>query len=240
MLRSKSIFPILLALSFLFRRAQGFLRINNELIGYAKVSPGLAQQINSDNKPRVEESRTLQQVGPGFYLRSISNWYEDDGNWFCAIEANKNKMKEIVKVWIPKEFESMTWGSQIKKYQLWGQDEEEGAILDYIHSSVMIDEPEKALRFSWIEGVAQMTIPTDVVNNGDLELWAKCFGSIHELNKYSDRHVDWEAIWTIRSSELAHPEKRIPDLKTCESDHGPSGNADNRKQDIGSLYECDR
>ncbi|KAI9051593.1 hypothetical protein LZ554_004637 [Drepanopeziza brunnea f. sp. 'monogermtubi'] len=200
--RSKSIPATLLALSFLFSRAQGFLRNDNEPIGYAKVSPSLAQQINSDNKLHVEESNTPQQVGPGFYMRSVSHWAEDDGSWYCIVEANKNKMKEIDKVWIPKEYQMMTPTGQIETYQLWGQDEEEGAILNYIQKSVMRDEPEKALRFSWYQGVSQMTIPTEVVNNGDLELWAKCFGSKGELEEQSDDSIDWEEMWTIRSSEV--------------------------------------
>ncbi|KAI9052321.1 hypothetical protein LZ554_003673 [Drepanopeziza brunnea f. sp. 'monogermtubi'] len=205
MLRSKSTFAILLA--SIFHGAQGFLGINNDVIGFANVPVDLARRINEDNNLHVNELAARWQVGPGFYLLDDPNWFTPNvESRVCIVEANLEKMQAIRKVWIPKIFE--TWGdfNEIRTNQLWGQPEQ--VILDYIQYELLIEPPESVLRFSWSYGSRQMTIPTDVVNNNDLDFWAECYETLAELKNElkdelraedSEQIIDWEAMWRIDS-----------------------------------------
>ncbi|EKD18144.1 hypothetical protein MBM_03916 [Drepanopeziza brunnea f. sp. 'multigermtubi' MB_m1] len=202
MLRSKSIFTILLTLSFLSEKAkaQGFWwwRQPTEqiIIGYAQLPEEQAKRINQSNKLYVDESPYLNRLGLGFYLINDPRvWLGKEGGWYCAIKANESKMRNIEKVYIPKSYEQKIW-NRVEQVNLWGGTEE--VIVDYIEfeSKPKILQPEKALRFS-LNWQMQMLIPTKVVDNGDLDLWGKCFRSENELKQFSYNIIDWES-WNIK------------------------------------------
>ncbi|KAI9051830.1 hypothetical protein LZ554_004092 [Drepanopeziza brunnea f. sp. 'monogermtubi'] len=203
MLRSKSMFAILLALSSLLSRAQAFwwdVLLEQNVIGYATVPTSQALRINEDNKLYVPEFEYRPQLGPGIYLvNEPGSWQGDEGSWYCAIKARRWKMNRIKKVFIPKTYLSLT-DDGIKENQLWGA--EEGVILEYI-KMLMISKPAKALRFSWVKGIRwqlQMAIPKEVVEKDDLDLWAQCFESEEELFEFSSDIVNFEA-WTIAGDQ---------------------------------------
>ncbi|KAJ5046633.1 uncharacterized protein L3040_003871 [Drepanopeziza brunnea f. sp. 'multigermtubi'] len=78
MLRSRSVCAVLIALSFLFNKAQGVLWKDfwkkNQVIGYATVSEEQAKLINKDNKLyegdelHVKRPPYALQTGSGFYI----------------------------------------------------------------------------------------------------------------------------------------------------------------------------
>ncbi|KAI9051668.1 hypothetical protein LZ554_004710 [Drepanopeziza brunnea f. sp. 'monogermtubi'] len=202
MLRSQSTFALLLALSLCFHGAHGYWWDKDKVIGYAMVSRRQAYHINLNNYLLIEES-TSGQVGPGFSILNTPGWGNPIGKWFCAVEANKKALRQIRKVWIPESYEKELSQFRLEKEQLWGADE--SVILNYIESEALIPEPEKALRFSWVQALnrqPQMTIPTDVADNADLDFWAKCFESEKELRKHSDKTIDWEKDWKITKAEV--------------------------------------
>ncbi|EKD17087.1 hypothetical protein MBM_04664 [Drepanopeziza brunnea f. sp. 'multigermtubi' MB_m1] len=205
MLRSKTIFAILLALSFLSNRAQGDMSLKiferRRVIGYAIVSEDEAERIN-DNKLYVEESASPTQLGNGFIIVSeISKEMRGEENWYCAVQANKNKLKNIDKAYIPKSYKKRTWPEE---RNLWGEGEK--AIVRYLWSISFVRKPFAALRFSWVKGTTnqqmQMLIPTKVVNNGGLDLSVQCFESEDELKRFSDDVVDWgdSEVWDIKGN----------------------------------------
>ncbi|KAI9049845.1 hypothetical protein LZ554_005995 [Drepanopeziza brunnea f. sp. 'monogermtubi'] len=193
MLRPKSIFPILLALSFLFSKAQGTWHLGQlhrrEAIGYVAVPEEVALRINKDNTIFTRES----SLGPGFSLINEPG-VGQDWSWYCVVEAKWRKMKNIDKIYIPQSIDKWTTrGSQ--RRNLWGGSEEN--ILDYIRSKPLKSEPEKALRFSWFQNMGsewrqQMVIPEYTILHGDLGLWAKCYEAQPKLMAYSDKYIDWE------------------------------------------------
>ncbi|KAJ5032492.1 uncharacterized protein L3040_009095 [Drepanopeziza brunnea f. sp. 'multigermtubi'] len=173
-----------------------------QLIGYAIASEEQARLINDGHKPRllppVEGSEPAGALGAGFYmLNKPSGWRATEESWYCAIRAKKSKIKKISKVWIPKAYEKRT-EEGILDQELWDQSED--VITEYIQAEASIDDPEaaeKALRFSWVMGASdwqlQMLIPTNVLNNYNLDLWARCFDSEDELKKRWNYVVPWDS-----------------------------------------------
>ncbi|KAJ5047637.1 uncharacterized protein L3040_003458 [Drepanopeziza brunnea f. sp. 'multigermtubi'] len=75
--------------------------------------------------------------------------------------------------------------------------------MEHLVSTALGKYPHAALRFSWVSGInwqLQMLSPAKVVNNGVLELRAKCFESKDELKEFSDAVIDWDGKeeWPIR------------------------------------------
>ncbi|EKD20357.1 hypothetical protein MBM_01039 [Drepanopeziza brunnea f. sp. 'multigermtubi' MB_m1] len=213
MLQSKSFFPILLALSFLFDGAFGLESCllpfwscgikRTQVIGYAKLPGEKAMPIILNNKLRVEKSTVTKQVGPGFYMLNQPVWEEDDdGSWYCLIKANMDKVKKADKVWIPTHYKKTNADGSTVDQALWDQEDLDN-LYDFISYEAFIPEANKALLFSWVheEGYwhEQMTIPTDVVNNDSLGIWATCFPSIHDLKKTSNKAVNWQK-WDITTA----------------------------------------
>ncbi|KAI9051252.1 hypothetical protein LZ554_005353 [Drepanopeziza brunnea f. sp. 'monogermtubi'] len=209
--RSKSIFAILLALSSLFCRAQGFLGINEKIvIGYASLPADEAKDINKDNRIYVQESALVTQLGAGFHMINDPKRLPSVvGTWYCAIKAKREQLDNIGMVYIPQSYEKLSsripqpneeWPVRIKQ-KLWFESEE--VILRFLISTALTKYPHSALRFSWVSGVPwqlQMVVPMDVVNSGELKLWGKCFKSKKDLEKYSDKVIDWDDAeeWPIR------------------------------------------
>ncbi|EKD16067.1 uncharacterized protein L3040_003506 [Drepanopeziza brunnea f. sp. 'multigermtubi'] len=223
MLRSKSTLATLLALGSLFNGAQGLPGAHDQVIGYAKVSSRQAQRIiMHTNRLPVEESRPDQLIGPGFYMMNKPDWDvdEEDRSRYCVIKANKKKMEEIEKVWVPKSYEQKNADGETVKQNLWGEEEE--VILEYIQiildlaksseastseastSEVLMPKPERVLRFSSVPDrywLYQMNIPTELVNDNDLELRPTCFESVQNLKEnYGDDRIDWRDDWKIRNA----------------------------------------
>ncbi|EKD20729.1 hypothetical protein MBM_01411 [Drepanopeziza brunnea f. sp. 'multigermtubi' MB_m1] len=194
---SQYVCPIFLALSFLFIRAQG----ERILIGYRTVNEAEALAINSNNKPtrdeRLDRVGPVNQLGHAFYMTNDPiGWpgYRGVEKWYCYIKADVDKMREVGKVWIPHFIEEENFDGEMEVINLWRGNEED--ILDYIHSMLPDTMPEKVLRFSYISFVLgrrlQMAIPTAMVNNDDLDLWAQCFDKKKDLWETSDETVLWE------------------------------------------------
>ncbi|EKD14417.1 uncharacterized protein L3040_008221 [Drepanopeziza brunnea f. sp. 'multigermtubi'] len=187
-----SIWSILLALSFLFNRACG----EREVIAYRTVSEEEAAYINRHNKPYRDKKHDRfsrwNQLASGFYTTNEpAGWRGYTGDEYCVIKADSDKFESARKVWIPK-----TTGDEASPTLLWSGNEER--ILDYIRS-LGVPEPENALRFSHISlhpGKLQMVIPTDMINNDDLDLWAECWKSPKDLLNHASETVDWSR-WAI-------------------------------------------
>ncbi|EKD14761.1 uncharacterized protein L3040_007357 [Drepanopeziza brunnea f. sp. 'multigermtubi'] len=201
MLRSKSALAILLALVFPFSGAQGasFSRIKQRdtVIGYALVSEEDAENINYDNKLHIENYAAINQLGSGFYLlNEPDKWLTGGGYWHCVVRANKEKLKNIDKVYIPESYQRMNSEDRVEEISLVGGDEE--PILEYIRSEAAFSNPEIALRFMWAQGIERhllMSVPRAVVEGGHLSEWAKCFKTREEM-EVSDDAIDWQA-WKI-------------------------------------------
>ncbi|KAI9047625.1 hypothetical protein LZ554_008338 [Drepanopeziza brunnea f. sp. 'monogermtubi'] len=210
MLRANFISAVLLALSFLFNRAQGieWFWQEDKVIGYAMVTPGQAARINQNNKLYVEKHATVELqegTGDGFYMLDKPGWRTGDGlgMWFCAIKANKKAISGHNKVWVPRSYEKKSLRGEITVHPLWNQDEK--TIVNYIRSKVTLWQPDEALRFSWIYNIRwqrQMAIPTQVVKFGGLGLWAQCFDSEKKLKNFANHEVQWEKDWKITSEKV--------------------------------------
>ncbi|KAJ5051533.1 uncharacterized protein L3040_001309 [Drepanopeziza brunnea f. sp. 'multigermtubi'] len=202
MLLSKST-SLLLALSFLFIRAQGFDEslLNREVIGYRTASKEEAEKINENHKPyrdkRFDEGRRLNQLGSGFYMTPDPAGWEGDmdkENWYCVITADSDKIKDARKIYIPEYYEE-TSHEEIEEKMLWHEGEE--VIVEYIRK--FLPDPEKVLRFSYIslyEEDTQMLIPTDMLNSDVLDLWSQCYATEAELLAYSREVIDWKK-WDV-------------------------------------------
>ncbi|KAI9051729.1 hypothetical protein LZ554_004769 [Drepanopeziza brunnea f. sp. 'monogermtubi'] len=221
----KSIFATLLTLSFLFNGAQAqgwpeWLKKPNSfqwpktpklfqpeeriVIGYAAVSRWAATSINEFRELWVDDSPHNLQLGPGVYLSNTAgNWINQpqEESWFCVVKAKKSKIKSAPKVYIPHMYEQLTPEHGFVWRELWGKDE--AVIVEYIRSEAFIKKPKEALRFSWVKDTRtsqlQMVVPTGVVNDNGLDIWAQCFESENELKQVSDKTVDWEA-WKIKGN----------------------------------------
>ncbi|KAJ5047496.1 uncharacterized protein L3040_003320 [Drepanopeziza brunnea f. sp. 'multigermtubi'] len=181
-LLSQSTCSILLASSFLFNKAYG-----RGLIAYRIVSEDVARDINQHEKPRDQnfDQRSSKQLGEGFYAANIiAHWRATPSAWYCAIEADIDRIRDLSKVWIPE-------GNIETNQILWYKNEE--TILGYIQS-IAPENPEKALRFSssseWPEQL-QIVIPTVTLNDDNLDFWAKCWETKKELEDYTTEPVNW-------------------------------------------------
>ncbi|EKD15194.1 uncharacterized protein L3040_001563 [Drepanopeziza brunnea f. sp. 'multigermtubi'] len=187
---SQSICSILLASSFLFNGAYG-----RELLGYRIVPQEEADFVNEHNKPYTEEKdyeRFYDQMGKGLHLvNEPASWWGREWEWYCAFEADLEKIKEATKVWIPHV-------NYMYYENLWYREERE--ILEYI-TTIVSENPEKALRFSigyFSARTEEMTmaIPLAAVQNNDYDLWGKCWRTRDELKEYANRILDWRS-WEI-------------------------------------------
>ncbi|EKD16202.1 uncharacterized protein L3040_009559 [Drepanopeziza brunnea f. sp. 'multigermtubi'] len=221
---SKSLCAILLVFSFLFSRAQGGVIgqvvYDREVIGYRTVSPLEAAKINEKNKPTRDlifgQIRQFKnQLGTGFSLTQVPALWEGDPrvkNWYCVVEADREKMEEAQKVYIPEYYENTYQNGRRQEIQLWFAGDR--YIMEYIWQYIRHSQGgEKALRFSYIASKGynmQMVIPTEVVNKDELELWSECFKTKEELLAYSDKTVNWDS-WNIKGEiGLPSPEALVP------------------------------
>jgi hypothetical protein len=128
---------------------------------------------------------------------------------YCVIKADKKKMADFGMAWIPKSYQKMTSDKQIEEQDVWDKDED--VIVDYVKSLVP-EKPEKALRFSYVKGPhwwLQMVIPTNVIDDDDLDLWAKCYRSQDELIaiwNYGVRWENWKQIKGDRGTPSINPQ----------------------------------
>ncbi|EKD14627.1 hypothetical protein MBM_07348 [Drepanopeziza brunnea f. sp. 'multigermtubi' MB_m1] len=195
MLLSHSFSLILLALSFLFASAQG-----REVIGYRTVSRKEGLFINRFKRPfrnPAYDKARLHQLGNGLSMVNIPDgWPAEKNEWYCAIEADMDRINAATKVWIPKHYEEISWTGQRSRKDLWIGDED--AILNYIES--MVVAPKEALRFAHILHSSskkwQMVIPTNMINANDFDMSGRCFGTIKGLEKYSKKIIPWKS-WNI-------------------------------------------
>ncbi|EKD12450.1 uncharacterized protein L3040_001063 [Drepanopeziza brunnea f. sp. 'multigermtubi'] len=194
MFSSQSVCSTLLALSFLFSSVHGNER---RLLGYRTVSEDEAKWINKNgrlyrDKALDLKSAAFSQIGHGFYVvDQPGDWEDDDDQWYCVIEADKERIRAAEKIWIPETHAST------KLWTMWSGNEP--TILQYIKETSAVEYPEKALRFSYVAVALdkmQMVIPTDTINENDLGIWAQCWEKESDLLAYSSRAVDWTK-WKI-------------------------------------------
>ncbi|KAJ5054235.1 uncharacterized protein L3040_000515 [Drepanopeziza brunnea f. sp. 'multigermtubi'] len=154
MLLSRSTCSILLALSFLYSKAYG-----RDVIAYRTVTKEEADSINEHEKPSRDELFDIfpysNPLGNGLYTVNIpAGWPAEDHEYYCVIKADREKIEEISKVWVPK--------LPTSHYN------NEEATLKYIESWTAVLDPKKALRFSYITEAdknLQMLIPTEMVGH---------------------------------------------------------------------------
>ncbi|EKD21549.1 hypothetical protein MBM_00662 [Drepanopeziza brunnea f. sp. 'multigermtubi' MB_m1] len=198
----KSICAILLALSFLSKRAQAFPPVEGrEIIGYRTVSREEAEVINQDNIPSYEaayQGYWLPPIlGSGLYVaEAITFGPVRPSDWLCAIEADSGKIAAAQKIYIPDvQYYKKSYYSAVEEKKLRTGDEE--VILEYI--ALKMENPKKALRFSWVHHETwrlQMVIPTDVLRDDDLYLTAICYETEKEVLDNSGASVSWSS-WNI-------------------------------------------
>ncbi|KAJ5038646.1 uncharacterized protein L3040_006326 [Drepanopeziza brunnea f. sp. 'multigermtubi'] len=192
--RSRSVFAILLALSFFFNGAQALFWRKKIVIGYAVVIKEYADEINDDHKLRVEEPTSYNpQLGNGFYMLNNPDGLPTGVDyWYCAVKARRWKMKKAGKAYIPQY--------NAQRQTLWAGSEE--GFVNYIGETAKLPEPKRALRFSWTkvtDWVLQMVIPSAVVTDDrGFNFWAQCFESKEELKKFSKDIIDWGSLWKIK------------------------------------------
>ncbi|KAI9054581.1 hypothetical protein LZ554_001734 [Drepanopeziza brunnea f. sp. 'monogermtubi'] len=213
MLLPQSICSVLLASSFLFSRAQGQDDDNRIIIGYRTVSEDEAEDINMMQRPMRDKAFDManydeghRPIGSGFYMVNVpAGWKAQDEDWHCVIKANKAEFDEAIKVWIPEYMHIIVSDSVVTQLKLWTGNEEN---IDYYIASLGLFPMGRELLFSRIKGVdtmLQMLIPTDMVNNQDLDLWSQCWRTKDELKAYASETVKWEN-WYI-AGEPGIPER---------------------------------
>ncbi|EKD13042.1 hypothetical protein MBM_08804 [Drepanopeziza brunnea f. sp. 'multigermtubi' MB_m1] len=193
MLLSTSICATLLALSFCFSKAEA--DDNRKVIGYRTVA-----KVHRD-EAFDNEDFYLNSIGFGVYMvQEPAGWFGQESDWYCVIRADIEKIDSIDKAWIPLTWEKENEDGKVEKIELYGEEE---LTVEYIRS-LMIPEPEKALRLSTIddEGSLQMLIPTKVVNSGVLDLWAICFETPEKLAEFSNEFPEWDD-WDIKGESEA-------------------------------------
>ncbi|KAJ5051490.1 uncharacterized protein L3040_001266 [Drepanopeziza brunnea f. sp. 'multigermtubi'] len=202
MLLSRStICSILLPWYLLFSRALG-IPPGREIIGFRTVAEDEANYINQNHRPfRDEEfdvaARMFSQLGEGYSLiNEPAGWPAEEDEWYCVVEADSAKMDAVTKVWIPESYEEVTWNPEVKeKKDLWAGTEE--AISEYLES--MVDNPRKALRFSYVQEDPDkllMVIPSETINDNELDLEAQCWETESSLKEYAGERVEWTN-WNI-------------------------------------------
>ncbi|KAI9053577.1 hypothetical protein LZ554_002531 [Drepanopeziza brunnea f. sp. 'monogermtubi'] len=191
--QSTKFWSILLASSVFL--SQALADSGREIIGFRNVPPSEAARINIGGKPVEAEQEDVgaefvSKLGKGYYLiNEPAGFGAALGEWYCVVEADSEKMKDVSKVWIPKA-----------EIELWSGDET--AIKEYIETVGL--DARKALRFSvadisGLEAAAtiyQMVIPTEMVVEDELDLTAKCWQTEKEIKSYTSDGLDWKD-WEI-------------------------------------------
>ncbi|KAI9054576.1 hypothetical protein LZ554_001729 [Drepanopeziza brunnea f. sp. 'monogermtubi'] len=201
---SKSICSILLASSFLFNIAYG----ERDLIGYRIAPDKEAAYINEHNHPPTEiefYEAFNDQLGKAFHMindpaPTWASW--PDTQWYCAIEGDMEKVRDMRKMWIPHLNDLYDSG-------LWYREEKD--IIEYIERFVT-DDADKVLRFSHgycserYENQLNMAIPFELVKGNYFELWGQCWGTSDELEEYVSGkgkdpsiNIPWKS-WDIEGS----------------------------------------
>ncbi|EKD21833.1 hypothetical protein MBM_00946 [Drepanopeziza brunnea f. sp. 'multigermtubi' MB_m1] len=193
------LYPILLVLGFLLNTAQ----TEEVTLGYRTVSPEEAAFTNIWRKPSPEnfDAPLPHQLGDDhFYMTNVSPgeaFLPDD--WYCIIKADVKALSTVGKIWIPEYYPVARPGGRFRLRMLWGNLERR--IVDYIR--MFLPNPERALRFSWVqffnvlhEPLLQMVIPTQLLREDTLRLWAYCVPTAEMMLNYSRVTVDWPT-WNI-------------------------------------------
>ncbi|KAI9055346.1 hypothetical protein LZ554_000305 [Drepanopeziza brunnea f. sp. 'monogermtubi'] len=210
----QSISSTLLALSFLLNSAYG--EDEREVIAYRTALGDEAKWINRNNKLYRAEKldspwEPFKQIGKGYYaVHEPGDWNDENEPdlWYCVIEANMTKIREVGKIWIPEAYE---WSGALTA--LWTTMRgNEGAVMEYIVSQQeqgVVPDAKKALRFAPVviaPGKMQMVIPTATINNNDLDISAQCWKEEEELLEYSSKAVDWLS-WDIAGKPTSNTQR---------------------------------
>ncbi|KAI9054671.1 hypothetical protein LZ554_001823 [Drepanopeziza brunnea f. sp. 'monogermtubi'] len=216
---SQLLCPTVLALSFLLTGAQA--QGPRKIIGYRTATKDEAKAINANHKPsgddnhddddEDDDNKGLYQLGTVGYFYMTNNapgFPGDDDDWYCIVKGDSVKINAAQKVWVPETYVSGAGSSSNpEKTYLWGGNED--LISEYIQTLSLpgrdgTPDPEKALRLSYVafsdEERLQMVIPDQVLRDGELDLWAKCFETEEkleeELAEQPTEAVDWKS-WRI-------------------------------------------
>ncbi|EKD14652.1 uncharacterized protein L3040_000175 [Drepanopeziza brunnea f. sp. 'multigermtubi'] len=200
MLRSKSLFAISLALSSLFSRAHAAI-----VIGYATLTEEEGQRLSENKGLEIDEDENYNQLGAGLYtMNNPGNLMGGEGMWYCAIEANEEKLRGISKVYVPRSYErTRSFHRGPEKVDLWGA--EDDVIVDFIEETYLVQDPAKALRFSWNHASPWhllMVVPIEAANDDSLDIQARCFKSKVGLIEATNESINWEH-WGIKGTRGA-------------------------------------
>uniref|UniRef100_L2FRI6 Uncharacterized protein n=2 Tax=Colletotrichum fructicola (strain Nara gc5) TaxID=1213859 RepID=L2FRI6_COLFN len=146
-------------------------------IGYRTVHPDQARAYNREHRLVYNPglTRGAAQIGKGVYLTpGPGQWVGNPGDWHCHVTANKKAVENVLKAWIPEN----TWWNINKQY--------EWAAKQTVNKVKVDDEAfNRALRMSKIDktddpgvkfakGAKQLLIPSDLVNDRDLDIQVDC------------------------------------------------------------------
>ncbi|EKD21302.1 hypothetical protein MBM_00415 [Drepanopeziza brunnea f. sp. 'multigermtubi' MB_m1] len=195
MLPLQYLWPTVVALGFLVNRSQA----EDVLIGYRTVSEAEALLINANNKPfrdkAFDDVQGLNQIGNGIYLVNTNGGWKGrkhQTKWYCYFLADQERLNKTEKVWVPKSYKK-TGFFRSKTTRIWF--EGEAVVAKYVKK--IVKDANNAIRFSWLyepDLDMEMLIPTEMVNNDALGLYAQCSQNRLELS-YTEV-VDWSS-WAI-------------------------------------------
>ncbi|KAJ5054215.1 uncharacterized protein L3040_000496 [Drepanopeziza brunnea f. sp. 'multigermtubi'] len=86
---------------------------------------GTSYKPSRDEKKYDEEVDGVRQIETGFYTRNRPAGGDGDaGDWYCAIEADREKFDTVGKIWIPEYWEKPVWGEISQEKHSWSGNEE--------------------------------------------------------------------------------------------------------------------
>ncbi|KAJ0158445.1 hypothetical protein CTA2_11559 [Colletotrichum tanaceti] len=185
----KHLFLLLISL-FILTRAE------REILGYRRVSREEAVEINRRNNifressyDRLAYDKAEAQIGNGVYLSFTIYSYEKNSDyWWCYVKADRGKLRRAPKVWIPESL----WGhpeSQIASY-----------VRRHLHQGESADSALRLSRMkSYPNGYDQVLIPTSMVQNDELDTFAKCYEEDSDVPVKED--VDYDEWTNFRNSQ---------------------------------------
>ncbi|KAI1402501.1 hypothetical protein F4819DRAFT_275346 [Hypoxylon fuscum] len=135
-----------------------------------------------------------KQIGAGTYTTPGRDDYEpmaDPDSWYCVISADKDRINDVSKAWIPKisPFDGKT--------KLWNQNKEDN-INKYIKQLEDSWNPEKTIRMAYIAGAKtptyQLLIPPKLHNDqgGALGITVKCSAKKDDIKDTRVDYDDWK------------------------------------------------
>ncbi|KAI1174439.1 hypothetical protein F4777DRAFT_384716 [Nemania sp. FL0916] len=165
------------------------LKRDEQIIGYRRCSKEQAEDYNK-NGLNYKRNYNDIQIGSGIYTaydRDVWDASDNVYNWYCVISANKDAMKRVNKVWIPKD------DPLEKDVELWFAGDE--WIDDYIKSLDDSWDPKKTIRLSIIDHYkdtdVQLLITPDLVKDTSFAWKVECKEHKEDVENKPVNYNDW-------------------------------------------------